>query len=33
MKEERFFYVPNAGSLRELPFDEACHACVASEKW
>ncbi|MCH4183368.1 MAG: 16S rRNA (uracil(1498)-N(3))-methyltransferase [Prevotella sp.] len=26
MKEERFFYVPNAGSLRELPFDEAMHA-------
>ena len=26
MKEDRFFYVPDAGSLKELPFDEAMHA-------
>ena len=26
MKETRFFYVPNAGKLTELPLDEAMHA-------
>ncbi|MCO6025159.1 16S rRNA (uracil(1498)-N(3))-methyltransferase [Prevotella cerevisiae] len=26
MKEDHFFYVPDAGSLTELPFEEAMHA-------
>ena len=26
MKEERFFYVPDAASVNEMPMDEAMHA-------